>query len=498
MALRTALVAALLSSLACEDKPPGRKLASGVARQLLVREGAVAFLLDVARPDDRGVPEDLVTGDLWVARRDGAAAKIGRGVSSQPGSFEFSGRAEEIAFLRAWRFRAGEGELWIAHPDGAAVQITPNARAFAWSPAVGGVEATLAYVAPNRLGIQRMSGVASSVPIDGLQNIAWSPDGKHIAARASAASGGRLFLVDAATGAAREVAPGTSDFAFAPDGALALLGPPPPKGGDRPLLLDGKELARATAFAFSPDGRELALLSTAKQPGEATGDLYRLSRSGGAPQLVGQKVSDWRWGAPGDLLCLSRYDLRARAGVLTLSAAGSAPREIAPRVQAFAAQGRRILYLAQAPQKGDFKIELWGVDLAAAAPPHKVDEGVYGWDLSGDALFYKARCAGGPRSCSLLRTTFAAAAPPTFLSANVAGFDLSQDGSRILLHQPHRGATRAVDLAVIAALGAPPEHVKPFVEEADAGSKFADAKGSRVVYVLVAAGKSGVFVADLP
>jgi hypothetical protein len=97
-----------------------------------------------------------------------------------------------------------------------------------------------------------------------------------------------------------------------------------------------------------------------------------------------------------------------------------------------------------------------------------------------------------------LRTTFAAAAPPTFLSANVAGFDLSQDGSRILLQQPHRGAPRAVDLAVIAAMGAPPEHVKPFVEEADAGSKFADAKGSRVVYALVAAGKSGVFVADLP
>jgi len=165
-------------------------------------------------------------------------------------------------------------------------------------------------------------------------------------------------------------------------------------------------------------------------------------------------------------------------------------------VQSFVEQGRRVLYLVQAPLKGDFKLELWGVDLASSAAPHKIDEGVYGWDLRGDALFYKARCAGGPRSCSLLRTTFPASAPPTLLSPNVAGFDLSEDGSRILVQQPHRGATRAVDLAVISARGAPPGHVKALVEEADASSRFADAQGRRVAYALIAAGKDGVFVTD--
>ena len=305
-------------------------------------------------------------------------------------------------------------------------------------------------------------------------------------------------MADAASGALREIALGTSDFAFGPDGALAVLGPPPPRGGDRPLLIDGKEIARTTAFAFSPDGKDLALLSTSKQPGEATGDLFLLSRAGGAPQLVGEKVSDWRWSPAGDLLFLARYDLRARAGVLTASAPGAASREVASKVQSFVSFGRRILYLVQSPQKGDYKIELWGVDLAAAAPPHKIDDGVYGWDLSGDTLFYKARCAGGPRSCSLLRVGFAAGGPSTFLAANVAGFDLSQDGSRILLQQPHRGATRAVDLAVIAAQGAPPAHLKPFVEEAEASSKFADPQGRRVVYALAAAGRGGVYLADFP
>jgi hypothetical protein len=488
---RLLLVALLLA--ACEDKPPGRKLAGGIAQRLTVRNGAVAFLLDAAHPDDHGVPQDLLAGDLWVAPPGGPAKKAGSGVSTQPGMFAFSAGAEQIAFLASWRFRAGEGELWTAAPGGEPAQVARAARDFAWSP----VGASLAFVAPDRLGIRGPAGLRS-VKVAGLQSIAWAPDGKSIAARAAASAGGKLFLVDASSGAAREVAPGTSDFAFGPDGSLAVLGPPPAKGGDRPLLLDGKEIGRATAFAFSPDGKEIALLSTARQPGEATGDLLRLARSGGEPRLVGHKVSDWRWTSAGDLVCLARYDLRARAGVLTFSAGADPPREIAQKVQSFVASGRRVLYQVQAPQKGDFKIELWGVDLGSGAQPHKIDEGVYGWDLSpdGSTLYYKGHCAGGPRSCSLLRTPFEAGKPPTLLAPNVAGFDLSQDGSRILVHQPHRGATRAVDLAVLSATGAPPAQVKPFVEQADPSSRFADAQGKRVVYAVVAAGRSGVFLAE--
>src|SRR5207253_95304 len=204
---------------------------------------------------------------------------------------------------------------------------------------------------------------------------------------------------DPQSGSAKEMAIATSDFAFAPDGALAALGPPPPRGGDRPLLIDGVRVATATAFAFSPDGRELALLSTGKQPGEATGDLHRLTRSSGASHLVATRVADWRWGGAGDLLCLARYDVRARAGTL--------------------------------------------------------------------------RCAGGPRSCSLLRAPFAGGAPEV-LAANVSGFDLSRDGKRILLQQPHHGAARAVDLAVLSADGAAPGQVKSLVEEVDPSSRFAD------------------------
>ena len=230
------------------------------------------------------------------------------------------------------------------------------------------------------------------------------------------------------------------------------------------------------------------------------GDLYRMPRAGPLPRLVAQRVSDYHWHGS-DLLCLAKYDLRARAGALTVSlAGGGAPREIAAKVQSWVAQGRSVLYLAQAPQKGDYKIELWAADLDSAAPPRKIDDGVYGWQVSpdGSLLYYKARCAMGLRSCSLLRAPMDGSAPATFLAANVAGFDLSADGSRILLEQPHRGATRAVDLAVISARGAPPAIVKPFAEEADASARFADAQGRRVVFATLTAGKGGVYVADVP
>src|SRR5205823_2697595 len=301
---------------------------------------------------------------------------------------------------------------------GAAPRLVGHAaRAFAWSP-----HGELAFAGRDVLGIG-----GKTVALSALQAISWSPDGRRVAARTSAASGGTLWTIDPLSGTAQKIAVATSDFAFASDGALAALGPPPSKGGDRPLLVDGRPIATATAFAFAPDGSELALFSTEKQPGEAAGDLYRMPRSGGLPRVAATRVIDWRWGAGGDLLCLARYDLRARAGTLTAIGPGGAAREIAAKVQSFSVFGPRLLYVVQAPQKGDFKLELWGIDLA-----------------------------------------------------------------------PPRGAPRAVDVAVISAAGSPMDRLKPLAEEVDPTSRFADDAGKHVVYAIVAAGRSGVFLADVP
>ncbi len=480
--LRTAAVALLVAS-ACTKAPPGKKLASGLARGLVAQGGAVAFLMDARHPDDRDVPEDLLAGDLWLDDR-----KVGEGVSTQQGAYGFGPGSTRLAWLGNWRFRSGTGELWIARPGSDARRLAEAVRSFVWSP-----RGDLGWVGEDRIGVGDRT-----VTLPGVQAMAWAPDGKRIAARASASAGGKLWVIDTSSLSGREVAIGTSDFGFSADGALAALGPPPPKGGDRPLMIDGARVALATAFAFSPDGKAIALFSTGQRPGESIGDLVRLERGAASPQPVAARVSDWRWDAGGDLLCLASFDLRARAGTLVAARPGAPPREIGQKVTSFASFGRRVLYVVQAPQKGDFKLELWGVDLAAPEPaPHRIDEGVYGWELSGDRLYYKARCAGGSRSCSLFRVPFAGGVAER-LAEGVAGFDLSRDGKRILLQRPHPGAARAVDLAVMPASGPPPQKVDVFVREADPSSQFADDDGRHVAYAIIAAGSGGVFLADLP
>jgi hypothetical protein len=200
-------------------------------------------------------------------------------------------------------------------------------------------------------------------------------------------------------------------------------------------------------------------------------------------------------------LFLARYDGRARAGTLTIAPRGKPPREIAPRVQSFTVQGDRILYVAQAPQKGDFKVELWTAPLDGAMAPRRVDEGVYGYQLApdGKTLFWKARCAGGARSCSLFQGAADGSLAPRLVATNVAGFDLSADGSRVLVQQPHHGAARAVDLAVVTTDSQTRDgSVDPFATEVDPSSRFVDARGRRVVYATMGAARAAVYLVDVP
>jgi hypothetical protein len=179
-----------------------------------------------------------------------------------------------------------------------------------WAPS----GSLLAFVASGRLMVLDASKepTVPSVALDGVQTFTWAPGSNRLAARAAAAEGGRVELVEVGSGRLREVAKGSSDFAFGDDGALYVLGLPGRDGGDRPLaVVDAfdappREIGRATSFAIS--GRAIALLSTAKGPGEAFGTLSRISRSGGRPEQLGERVTDYRFSRKGDLLFLARWN----------------------------------------------------------------------------------------------------------------------------------------------------------------------------------------------
>ena len=522
MSARAALLTCCLALAAtgCDDKLPGHKIAPGLGRNLVVAPGgnAAAFLTDAAHPDDRTVPEDLVAGDLWLAdTRPGTAvaAKVGAGVPSAGGTFAFRPDGGALAFLAGWRFRAGEGELWVAAPGGAPRRLADGVKSFTWAPR----GEALAFIARERLRVLQRpladgdAGTAGFTALPPVHSFSWSPDAQKIAARAPAAKGGGLLLLDAQGGQGRELAACT-DFLFAADGALGFLGPASPKGGDRDLsIVEGaaepRPLGRATSFGFSPDGLQVLLLSTEGTAGDAFGALSRVTRAGGAAVALGDKVSEWRFTTRGDLLVLAGYDVRSRSGTLMLApASGAPPREFAKRVQTFqiAPRGERVIYIVQANQRGDFKVELWTGLLAEgpqgfAPAPRKLDEGVYGFQLSADGehLFWKSRCGAGTRNCTLFRTRLSATEEPVRLSPAVAGFDLAPEGRRLLVAHPHKGAPRAVDLALLDPLGPPlVDQPAPFALEVDPGSRFLDPKGARVIAPRLTGRSPAVLVIDLP
>ena len=487
----------------------GKRLAPGLARDVTVSRGGrlVSFIQGASHPDDPGVPDDLMLGDLLLApgSGDSAAQRVGAAVPTLAGGRAFSPAGEWLAFLARWRFRAGEGELWLADATAAPRKIADGVSTMSWAPS----GSLLAFVAQGRLEVvdAAKNEIAPSVALDSVHTFAWGPGGERLAARAPGVAGGRVSLVETASRRSREVAKSSSDFTFGPDGALYVLGPPGTKGGDRPLFVvdsfeaHAREMGRATSVAASK--QYVALLSTDKQPGEAFGQLSRIPRTGSASEPLGDRVSEFRFAPSGELLFLGRFDGRARAGALTIAAPGQPARELAQRVQSFSIQGDRILYIAQAPQKGDFKIELWTAPLDGSAQPRKVDDGVYGYQLTPDSkrLFWKARCAGGARSCSLFRGPADGAGAAELMATNVAGFDLSEDAGRVLVQQPHRGAARAVDLAVLDVTGRPPPegNVKTIATEADPSSRFVDASGRRVVYAAMGgAGEAGVYLLEAP
>lgn len=500
--------AALALALACAaSATPGNWLAEGPARALQASgSGAsLAFLQHLEHPQGPGVPDDLVRGDLLLSRGGARAVQVGSGVPDLPGAVAFEPGGEALAFLAAFRVREGEGELWVARPGSSPQRLASSAGSFAWSPRGG----TLAYVDEGALHVVDAAGRPAAPALRPVQGFTWSPDGGWLAARAKASARGRVSVLEG--GAWRAAAEASSDFALGAGGALAVLGLPGPKGGDRALSLlepgaaAARQIGKATSFDFSPDGSLVALLATGKSPGEASGDLSLAARAGtAAARPLGAKVSAWRWSQASDLLYLSRFDLRSRAGALyALPKGAREPRELSARVQSFSVAGRRAFFLVQHPQKKDYTIELWTLDLAAPAAspqaaPRKVDDGVYGYQLSRDGalLYWKSRCVA-LRSCALFRAPADGSAPPVELLPQVAGFELSRDGGRLLSALPHRGS-RALDLVVLDARGPAPRAPAPQVASAEPGALFLDEAGRRVAAAASGPGRGGVLLVEAP
>ncbi|MFI7223189.1 protein kinase [Nonomuraea angiospora] len=146
----------------------------------------------------------------------------------------------------------------------------------------------------------------------GAQALAFSPDGRTLAV-SRYGERGRVELWDLERGSRRaQTGTGATDLAFRPDGRLLVTGNPlqlidPEKGTTRPPEQGTGQLAGA--FAFSPDGRQVAFSG----PGRLTlwdGDVR--TRIAEFPAVPGGEVTMLAWSPDGRTIATYEKGLRVR------------------------------------------------------------------------------------------------------------------------------------------------------------------------------------------
>jgi imidazolonepropionase-like amidohydrolase/Tol biopolymer transport system component len=305
---RHAIVPALLVLLAAAcTRPAARETVT-----IRVHEGtALGFDLS---PDGR-VVFDLL-GQLWeVPGGGGAARPLTDAVRDTAEDLDpsWSPDGRRIVFRGERHGRTG---LWLLEPGaGAPRQLTQleNPDGFdgqaAWSPDGKAIAFTrlvppdsghkawrsrLAWIDPAG-GDAHEFPVADTVPAN-LHEPAWAPDGRRLAAvagRMREREGGRLWLIERATGRATPLtAPGIAALApaFAPDGRrLAFFAPDSANRiqlwvvaidspGATPARLTGQADVTPTRARWTRDGRWLVY--------GADGRLWKLAAAGGAPAEI--------------------------------------------------------------------------------------------------------------------------------------------------------------------------------------------------------------------
>jgi Tol biopolymer transport system component len=303
--LRRAVVSVLLGSLAaaCARRPPTETIA------IRVHEGtALAFDLS---SDGRFIVFDLL-GQLWeVPGGGGAARPLTDAVRDTAEDLDpsWSPDGRRIVFQGERHGRTG---LWLLesgaaaprqltqldNPDGLDGQPT-------WSPDGSGI-AFVHLVPPDSLSRQWRSrlawidtagGKVRTLPVadtvGDLRDPAWAPDGRRLAVVAASArgepSGGRLWLVERATGRATPLTGPTHQTlapAFAPDGRrLAFFAPDSAEriqlwvmgvdsAGATPVRLTAQADVTPTRVRWTRDGRWLLYT--------ADGRLWKVPATGGS------------------------------------------------------------------------------------------------------------------------------------------------------------------------------------------------------------------------
>jgi hypothetical protein len=381
--------------------------------------------------------------------------------------------------------------------------VAPAAGAFAW--AADGSLAALSRRDPvsGEGDLVAWRGGTASVWARRASGFASGPGGEL-----AVVSGGAL-LVAPAGGAAAPIPGGAGAsgpvFAPAPGRALAAVAPGP--DGSRRLLLwrnaGGEPVVVAEEpgpFAFSGDGAVLGAVAGVA-PGKA-GTLVTVATAGGAPETLAsaRDVGEFRWAPRARTLAwLSAVDARVRAGTLAVALPGGPPAAFGPGVTSFdlSPDGQRVAFVRHVTEGGySARLELSPAGAPAAGT---LSTGVAGHQFSPDGkwIWWRAACSPAGDACSLFR------APATGLGPSQSPERVAEGVSAVVLDgaRPDRALVafpRSGDSGVDLAAWGPGKLVPLDSGVVPGSARFLPPDGRRALYAVQGAGRTGLFVVDVP
>jgi len=483
----------------------GRRLAAGpVADLKLTKDGAYAtFLRNPRRPAIQGVSPLMALGELGVASlKDGVVHFVGQGVSNRPGSVLFSPDSKWLFFVEGYNAAAESGTLRTFQLGAAAepelrgravsfVTVSPTGSAFAF------VDGGVLRVAPLQAG-SAVRAMATDV-----STAQFTPDGSLLLVhhRTSAGAGLERIAVEGSRPAVR-LGDAVGDWTVSSDGkrvAFAVKSATVRDGRDLWVapLPEGKPVRVVSGtgpFAFSSDGAQLARIE--REKASSIGNLVVGPVSGGAGRKIAERVGDFSFAPDGKAVAaLANYDEQQKWGRLTVAPLPEgSPLELGKRVTTWvwSPDNKHLAFNLRVFQPLP-SVDLW-MYVRGRPSASAVMANVYGYDFGpGGGLYLRSECTREARACVLERfdPTVPDARPIPILEG-IFGFRPSEAGNRMLVTYA-RSDAETYDVAVLNLK----THVRVTLEERILlPALFADADGSKVVYLVSQGERSGLYVSD--
>jgi hypothetical protein len=486
----------------------GVLLAEGPAEDLRVTEDGqfATYLRKARKPAVDGIPPQMRLGELYVVPvTGGSPRKLGDGVTNVPGGMLFTPDSKHVLFLTGYNVANQSGALQVlalAEPTAEPRKLGDAVSYFLPSPdgsKLAFVDGGVLKLGPLPTGpFRQVAGEVSTAQ--------FSPDGTTLFFKRKLVAAAGLLAVPAVPvegkqGEPRKLADQVGDYVLSPDSKRVVYqvrSSVTPGTYDLWMAefpeLKGRQVATGTtAFAFSPDAKWLARTQGAKP--ELLGDLYVGPASGEAGRKVGERVKELAFSPDsGALGFLAKYDLPAGAGLMgVVTLPDGEPKLVGSRVPNFTwgKDSKHVAFLSR------FLKPIYSVDLmlyqVGAEKAQKAHPGVFGYGFAPEALVFRANCIREGRACdfkALPLPRVEAAEPKTWLQG-IYSYKLSEDGNRVLA----TSARMDSDAYDVAVYDVKTQARKTLDQGAQLPAYFAGPSDSLAVYVVKQGAQPGVYVA---